>query len=153
MKCQAFSEYAPRVRLLPHGGAPLKGGKKQVQKLESRLRELQSEYEAEQRRGAEGLKQIRKIERKVKETVYSGEEDKKNLVRWAIYKFKSIEKSLKLCFRIFILKFIFRIQDNVDKLTLKVKQYKRMAEEQEEAANSNMAKYRKVKLYILHIYS
>lgn len=59
----------------------LKGGKKQVQKLESRLRELQSEYEAEQRRGAEGLKQIRKIERKVKETVYSGEEDKKNLVR------------------------------------------------------------------------
>lgn len=59
----------------------LKGGKKQVQKLESRLRELQSEYEAEQRRGAEGLKAIRKIERKVKETVYSGEEDKKNLVR------------------------------------------------------------------------
>ena len=62
----------------------LKGGKKQVQKLESRLRELQSEYEAEQRRGAEGLKAIRKIERKVKETVYSGEEDKKNLVRWII---------------------------------------------------------------------
>ena len=43
----------------------------------------------------------------------------------------------------------FRIQDNVDKVTLKVKQYKRMAEEQEEAANSNMTKYRKVTvLYI-----
>ena len=34
--------------------------------------------------------------------------------------------------------------DQADKLTLKVKQYKRQAEEQEEAANSNMSKYRKL---------
>ena len=95
----------------------LKGGKKQVQKLEGRLREFQSELEVEQRRGADGLKQIRKLERKVKETVYGGEEDKKNLGR---------------------------LQDNVDKLGLKVKSYKRQSEDQEEAANTNMSKYRKL---------
>merc|ERR1711881_168554 len=95
----------------------LKGGKKQVQKLEARLRELQNDLETEQRRGAEGLKAIRKMERKVKEIVYAGEEDKKNLIRF---------------------------QDTVDKLTLKVKSYKRQSEDQEEAANSNMSKYRKL---------
>merc|ERR1711990_462150 len=40
----------------------LKGGKKQVQKLESRARELESEVAAESKRSAEGLKTIRKLE-------------------------------------------------------------------------------------------
>merc|ERR1711937_503962 len=52
----------------------LKGGKKQVQKLESRVRELESELDAEQRRAAEGQKSVRKLERKVKEAGYSAEE-------------------------------------------------------------------------------
>ena len=95
----------------------LKGGKKHVQKLEGRVRELESELENERRRGVDSQKAVRKLERKVKETVYSGEEDKKNLAR---------------------------LQDQADKLQLKVKQYKRQAEEQEEAANSNMSKYRKL---------
>ena len=95
----------------------LKGGKKHVQKLESRVRELDSELESERRRGVDSQKSVRKMERKVKETVYGGEEDKKNLGR---------------------------LQDQADKLQLKVKQFKRMAEEHEEAANSNMSKYRKV---------
>ena len=47
----------------------LKGGKKQVQKLEARRREIESELEQEQRRGTEALKAIRKAERKVKEAV------------------------------------------------------------------------------------
>ena len=95
----------------------LKGGKKQVQKLEARVRELESELGAEAKRAAEGMKAIRKLERKVKEAIYAGEEDKKN---------------------------VGRSQDNVEKLTAKVKQFKRTAEEQEEQANANMTKYRKI---------
>ncbi|NWT48770.1 MYH6 protein, partial [Chroicocephalus maculipennis] len=80
----------------------LKGGKKQVQKLEARGRELESELEAEQKRHAESIKGLRKSERRVKELSYQTEEDKKNLLR---------------------------LQDLVDKLQMKVKAYKRQAEE------------------------
>uniref|UniRef100_A0A669C012 Myosin heavy chain, fast skeletal muscle n=1 Tax=Oreochromis niloticus TaxID=8128 RepID=A0A669C012_ORENI len=95
----------------------MKGGKKQLQKLESRVRELEAEVEAEQRRGADAVKGVRKYERRVKELTYQTEEDKKNLVR---------------------------LQDLVDKLQLKVKAYKRQAEEAEEQANTHMSRLRKV---------
>merc|ERR1712127_581218 len=95
----------------------LKGGKKQVQKLEARMRELENELDGEQRRTSESIKNTRKIERKVKEITYQSEEDKKNLTR---------------------------IQDLVDKLQVKVKTYKRQSEEAEEVANSNLSKYRKI---------
>ena len=52
-----------------------------MQKLEGRVRELEQELENERRRGVDSQKAVRKLERKVKETVYSGEEDKKNLGR------------------------------------------------------------------------
>ncbi|XP_035746985.1 myosin-6 [Egretta garzetta] len=94
----------------------LKGGKKQLQKLEARVRELENELEAEQKRNAESVKGLRKSERRVKELSYQTEEDRKNLVR---------------------------LQDLVDKLQLKVKAYKRQAEEAEEQANTNLAKFRK----------
>ncbi|XP_009473570.1 PREDICTED: myosin-7-like, partial [Nipponia nippon] len=48
----------------------LKGGKKQLQKLEARGRELENELEAEQKRNAESVKGLRKSERRVKELVY-----------------------------------------------------------------------------------
>merc|ERR1711981_1175081 len=95
----------------------LKGGKKQVQKLESRMRELENELDSEQRRTADSIKSNRKLERRIKEVSYQGEEDKKNLTR---------------------------IQDLVDKLQVKVKTYKRQAEESEEQANANLSKYRKI---------
>ncbi|XP_051562692.1 myosin heavy chain, fast skeletal muscle-like [Myxocyprinus asiaticus] len=95
----------------------MKGGKKQLQKLEARVRELESEVEAEQRRGADAVKGVRKYERRVKELTYQTEEDKKN---------------------------IFRLQDLVDKLQLKVKSYKRQSEESEEMANTHLSRYRKV---------
>merc|ERR1712066_666583 len=95
----------------------LKGGRKQVQKLEARMRELENELDSEQRRTADSIKNTRKIERKVKEITYQAEEDKKNLAR---------------------------VQDLVDKLQVKVKTYKRQAEEAEEVANSNLSKYRKL---------
>nr|XP_060475691.1 myosin-7-like [Panthera onca] len=95
----------------------LKGGKKQLQKLEARVRELENELEAEQKRNAESVKGMRKSERRIKELTYQTEEDRKNLLR---------------------------LQDLVDKLQLKVKAYKRQAEEAEEQANTNLSKFRKV---------
>uniref|UniRef100_S4RBY6 Myosin-7 n=1 Tax=Petromyzon marinus TaxID=7757 RepID=S4RBY6_PETMA len=95
----------------------LKGGKKQLQKLEARVRELENELEAEQRRNAETVKGARKYERRAKELSYQTEEDKKNLAR---------------------------LQDLVDKLQMKVKAYKRPAEEAEEQANGNLSRYRKL---------
>ncbi|XP_062409615.1 myosin heavy chain, fast skeletal muscle-like [Sardina pilchardus] len=95
----------------------MKGGKKQLQKLESRVRELESEVENEQRRGVDAVKGVRKYERRVKELTYQTEEDKKN---------------------------VRRLQDLVDKLQLKVKAYKRQAEEAEEQSNAHLSKFRKV---------
>ncbi|XP_035380237.1 myosin heavy chain, fast skeletal muscle [Electrophorus electricus] len=95
----------------------MKGGKKQLQKLEARVRELESEVEAEQRRAAESIKGVRKYERRVKELTYQTEEDKKNVTR---------------------------LQDLVDKLQMKVKSYKRQSEESEEQANTHLSRYRKV---------
>nr|BAG16354.1 myosin heavy chain [Coryphaenoides cinereus] len=95
----------------------MKGGKKQLQKLESRVRDLESEVDSEQRRGAEAIKGVRKYERRVKELTYQTEEDKKTGAR---------------------------LQDLVDKLQMKVKAYKRQAEEAEEQSNSYLSKCRKV---------
>merc|ERR1711990_571718 len=106
-----------QLRLDESEQVAMKGGKKQIQKLDQRVRELENELDSEQRRTADSLKNQKKLERKLKEVVYSGEEDKKNLVR---------------------------LQDLVDKLQIKVKTYKRQAEEAEEQGNSNLAKFRKV---------
>uniref|UniRef100_A0A3Q3XLE6 Myosin heavy chain 7 n=1 Tax=Mola mola TaxID=94237 RepID=A0A3Q3XLE6_MOLML len=95
----------------------MKGGKKQVQKLEARIRELENEIETEQRRSSESVKGLRKYERRIKELTYQTEEDRKNLAR---------------------------LQDLADKLQLKVKSYKKVAEEAEEQANSNLTKFRKL---------
>ncbi|KAM5214867.1 myosin-4 isoform 1-T2 [Hipposideros larvatus] len=95
----------------------LKGGKKQIQKLEARVRELENEVENEQKRNVEAVKGLRKHERRVKELTYQTEEDRKN---------------------------VLRLQDLVDKLQTKVKAYKRQAEEAEEQSNINLAKFRKI---------
>ncbi|XP_027480955.2 myosin-4 [Zalophus californianus] len=95
----------------------LKGGKKQIQKLEARVRELENEVENEQKRNVEAVKGLRKHERRVRELTYQTEEDRKN---------------------------ILRLQDLVDKLQTKVKAYKRQAEEAEEQSNVNLAKFRKI---------
>lgn len=109
----------------------LRGGKKQLHKLEARVlspplspfsqqenrvrteakgaetallqvRELEGDLESEQKRSAEAVKGIRKHERRVKELTYQTDEDKKT---------------------------VLRLQDLVDKLQLKVKAYKRQNEE------------------------
>ncbi|XP_042365992.1 myosin-6-like [Plectropomus leopardus] len=95
----------------------MKGGKKQIQKLEARVRDLENEVDMEQKRNSDSVKGIRKYERRIKELTYQTEEDKKNLSR---------------------------LQDLVDKLQLKVKSYKRSAEEAEEQSNANLSKLRKL---------
>uniref|UniRef100_A0AAV2JTZ1 Myosin heavy chain n=1 Tax=Knipowitschia caucasica TaxID=637954 RepID=A0AAV2JTZ1_KNICA len=94
----------------------MKGGKKQMQKLEARIKELENEVEAEQRKSSDSVKGIRKYERRIKELTYQTEEDRKNNAR---------------------------LQDLVDKLQMKVKAYKRSADEAEEQANNNLSKFRK----------
>ena len=83
----------------------LKGGKKHQQKLETRCRELECEMESEQRRSADNTKVVRKLERKLKETLYANEEDKKNLARLntAADKLNSKMKSYKKSSEAFLL--------------------------------------------------
>uniref|UniRef100_A0AAR2KTX4 Myosin, heavy chain 7B, cardiac muscle, beta b n=1 Tax=Pygocentrus nattereri TaxID=42514 RepID=A0AAR2KTX4_PYGNA len=95
----------------------LKGGKKQIQKLETRVRELEGELDCEQKKSGEFQKGIRKYERRIKELTHQTEEDRKTLLR---------------------------MQDLIDKLQAKVKSYKRQAEDAEEQANSNMTRFRKI---------
>merc|ERR1719215_1357100 len=56
----------------------LKGGKKAMIKMETRIRELESELDAESRRYADATKNLRKTERKIKELTFAADEDKKN---------------------------------------------------------------------------
>merc|ERR1711910_72203 len=95
----------------------LKGGKKAIAKMETRIRELESELDAENRRFADAQKNMRKSERHIKELSYSIDEDKKNQER---------------------------MQALVDQLQGKIKSYKKQIEEAEEIAALNLAKYRQV---------
>ena len=94
----------------------LKGGRKAVTKMESRIRELESEMEAESRRFGDAQKNMRKSERRVKELVFAQEEDRKNQER---------------------------MQALVDQLQGKIKTYKKQIEDAEEIAALNLAKFRK----------
>ncbi|XP_068914321.1 myosin heavy chain, muscle isoform X37 [Tenebrio molitor] len=105
-----------QVRLDEAEANALKGGKKLIQKLEQRVRELENELDSEQRRHADAQKNLRKSERRIKELSFQAEEDRKNHER---------------------------MQDLVDKLQQKIKTYKRQIEEAEEIAALNLAKFRK----------
>merc|ERR1712029_676508 len=95
----------------------LKGGKKAIAKMETRIRELESELDAENRRLGDASKNLRKSERHVKELTYTIDEDKKNSER---------------------------MQALIDQLQGKIKSYKKQIEEAEEIAALNLAKYRQV---------
>merc|ERR1739838_1090790 len=90
----------------------LKGGKKAMSKLESRIRELESEMDAESRRLGDAQKNLRKSERKIKELTFQGDEDRKNHER---------------------------MQSLIDQLQSKIKGYKKQIEEAEEIAAINLA--------------
>ena len=95
----------------------LKGGKKAMNKMETRIRELESELEAESRRQADASKNLNKSERRIKELTFASDEDRKNHER---------------------------MQSLIDQLQSKIKSYKKQIEEAEEIAALNLAKFRKV---------
>merc|ERR1712001_542054 len=88
----------------------LKGGKKAMMKMETRVRELESELDAESRRFGDSSKNLRKTERKINELTFAADEDKKNHER---------------------------MQALIDQLQGKVKSYKKQIEEAEEIAALN----------------
>merc|ERR1712024_404068 len=96
----------------------LKGGKKAMTRMDTRIRELESELDAENRRGADSQKNLRKSERKIKELTYQQDEDRKNHQR---------------------------MQGLIDQLQGKIKSYKKQIEEAEEIAALNLAKYRQAR--------
>merc|ERR1711910_138113 len=93
----------------------LKGGKKAMNKMETRIRELQSELDAESRRFGDAAKNLRRSERRIKELSFAGDEDRKNHER---------------------------MQGLIDGLQGKIKSYKKQIEEAEEIAALNLAKFR-----------
>merc|ERR1712121_327942 len=95
----------------------LKGGKKAIAKMETRVRELESELDAESRRCNDAQKNLRKSERYIKELTYQQDEDRKNHER---------------------------MQSLIDQLQGKIKSYKKQIEEAEEIAALNLVKYRQV---------
>merc|ERR1712096_295357 len=84
----------------------LKGGRKAMIKMETRIRELESELDAENRRNGDICKNLRKSERTIKELTFAGDEDRKNHER---------------------------MQALIDQLQGKVKSYKKQIEEAEVA--------------------
>merc|ERR1712073_243554 len=104
-----------QVRLDEAETNALKGGKKAINKMETRIRELESEVDAEARRMADGQKNLRKSERRIKELTYASDEDRKNHER---------------------------MQALVDQLQAKIKSFKKQIEEAEEIAALNLAKFR-----------
>merc|ERR1712126_413022 len=93
----------------------LKGGRKAMIKMETRIRELESELDAESRRFADVNKNLRKSERSIKELTFAADEDKKNHER---------------------------MQSLIDQLQGEIKAYKKQIEEAEEIAALNLAKFR-----------
>merc|ERR1719462_701825 len=95
----------------------LKGGKKAMNKMETRIRELESELDAEGRRFADAQKNLRRSERRIKELTFASDEDRKNHER---------------------------MQGLIDSLQGKIKTYKKQLEEAEEIVALNLTKFRKV---------
>merc|ERR1711902_229223 len=82
---------------------------------DTRIRELNSEIDAENRRFADGQKNLRKSERHIQELTYATDEDRKNHER---------------------------MQFLIDELQGRIKSHKKQIEEAEEIAALNLAKYR-----------
>ena len=112
LECQAKDL---QIRLDEAETNALKGGKKAMNKMDSRIRELESELDAENRRFGDALKNLRKSERHIKELAYASDEDRKNHER---------------------------MQSLIDQLQSKIRSYKKQIEEAEEIATLNLAKFR-----------
>ncbi|KJH45352.1 hypothetical protein DICVIV_08598 [Dictyocaulus viviparus] len=106
-----------QARLEEAEAQSMKGGKRVIAKLEARCHELESELEAEGRRHAEAVRNLRNKDRRCRELQFQVDEDK-----------KSSERTFDL----------------VEKLQHKIKTYKRQVEDAETLAAQNLAKYRQM---------
>ena len=89
-------------------------------RMDTRIRELESEMYAENRRSADSQKNLRKSECKIKELAYQQDVDRKNHERMQLL---------------------------IDQLQGKIKSYKRQIEEAEKIAAVNLAKFRQALTY------
>merc|ERR1719468_741407 len=112
LECQAKDI---QTRLDDAESNALKGGKKAMHKMETRIRELESEVDAETRRMGDAQKNLRKSERHIKELTYVSDESRKNNER---------------------------MQSLIDNLQAKIRTYKKQIEEAEEIAAVNLGKFR-----------
>nr|ABS19447.1 multivalent antigen sj97-GAPDH [synthetic construct] len=96
-------------------------GRRMVQKLQARVRELEAEFDGESRRCKDALAQARKFERQYKELQTQAEDDRR---------------------------MVLELQDLLDKTQMKMKAYKRQLEEMEEVSQITMNKYRKAQQQI-----
>ncbi|MFH4975662.1 hypothetical protein AB6A40_002371 [Gnathostoma spinigerum] len=106
-----------QARLDEADAVAMKGGKKAIAKLESRIRELENELDTEQRRFQDTTKTLTKNDRRVRELQFQVDEDKKN---------------------------VDRTRDLIEKLQVKLKAQKKQIDEAEELANMNLQKYRQI---------
>lgn len=104
------------VRLEEVEANAIAGGKRVIAKLESRIRDVEIEFEEEKRRHIETQKLLRKKEHRVKELCLQSEEDHKN---------------------------VQLLQEACDKLNEKVKVYKRQLNEQEGQSQQNLSRVRR----------
>ncbi len=104
------------ARLADAEANAMKLGRAAMSKLESRIRELESELGNTQSRTQENFKAYQRAERRVKELQFQQEEDRKNQER---------------------------MTELAQKLQQKIKTYKQQIEEAEEIAALNLAKFRK----------
>merc|ERR1712018_289290 len=117
LECQLKDIHA---RLDEAEASALKRGKKAMNKMDTRIRELESEIDAENRRYADAQKSLRRSERRIKELTFSSDEDRKNHER----------------------------MQNLDQLQAKIKTYKKQIEEAEEIAALNLAKFRQTQSHL-----
>merc|ERR1711894_789074 len=75
MECQAKDMQGRLDEAEPNA---LKGVKKAMNKMDTRIRELESEVDAEARRMTDSQKNLRKSERRIKELTYASDKDRKN---------------------------------------------------------------------------
>uniref|UniRef100_A0A0N5B084 Myosin motor domain-containing protein n=1 Tax=Syphacia muris TaxID=451379 RepID=A0A0N5B084_9BILA len=106
-----------QARLDDAEAAALRGGKKIIAKLEERIHALEQELDIEHRKTSDMEKELKREDRRIRELEFQLEEDRRNSER---------------------------LTDLTDKLQLKVKAYKRQAEEAEEVAAVNLGKYRQL---------
>merc|ERR1712226_168975 len=104
------------IRFEDGSGGDSRGSKKNLEKLEAKLRELENEKNSESIGKTEAIKQLRKVERRMKELAFSAEEEKKEK-----------EKQIEL----------------LDRSNKKGLALKRQIEELEDANNQALARLRK----------